>query len=123
MGAEIEDGKWKAYIYQQATALAKKKKEEGVPPTKVTGPIKLFIKRKMMDKVDCLMKKLKVVPPTIGETPPTTQLPPSPRHRIGKGLMMAKGPIIEKRSPFSMKICNTPLANCHPSSRTTTIST
>ena len=88
-----------------------------MPLTEVTGPIKPFIKRKMTDKVDCSTKKPKVVPPTIGETPP------SPCHRTGKGLMMAKGPIIEKRSPFSMKICDTPLANCHPSSTMTIIRT
>ena len=94
-----------------------------MPLTEVTGPIKPFIKRKMTDKVDCSTKKPKVVPPTIGEMPPAIQLPPSPCHRTGKGLMMAKGPIIEKRSPFSMKICDTPLANCHPSSTMTIIRT
>ena len=68
----MEDSKKKAYIRQQATAQAKKKNEEGMTPTGVTSPIKLFIKRKTTDKVNRLMKKPKVVPHTIGETLLTT---------------------------------------------------
>ena len=68
-----------------------------MPLTEGTGPFKLFIKRKTTDKVDCPAKKPKVViGPTGGETPPSTKLPPPPRYGIGKGLMTAKGPVIEQ---------------------------
>lgn len=75
-----------------------------------------------MDKVDHPVKKLKVVLPTVGEMPPATQLPPSPRHGIGKGLMKAKSPVAKKR-PLLREIRDTPLANCHASSRTMIIRT
>ncbi|KAF3960338.1 hypothetical protein CMV_014943 [Castanea mollissima] len=45
-----------------------------------------------MDKVDRPGKKLKVVPPTVGETPPATQLPPLPRHGTGKVLSLPVPP-------------------------------
>ena len=61
-----------------------------------TGPIKPFIKRKMTDKVDHPAKKPKVViSPTVRETPPSANLPPPPYHGTDKGLMTAKGPIVE----------------------------
>ena len=54
----------------------------------------------MVDKVDRLVKKLKVViGQIVGESPFTTKLPPLPRHGIGKGLMTAKGPVIEQHPP------------------------
>lgn len=100
-----------------------------MPPPGVTGPIKPFIKRKKMDMVDRSAKKSKVVLPTVKETPlatqlpPAAQLPPSLRHGTGKGLMMAKGPVAEKRPPSSAKIRDMPLANYHSSSRTITMRT
>lgn len=54
-----------------------------------------------MDKVDRLAKKPKVViTTTAGETPPATKLPPLPRHGTEKGLMTAKGPVVEQRPPL-----------------------
>jgi len=71
-----------------------------VPLIEGMGPIKPFIKRKTTNKVNRPPKKPKeVITPTIGETSPSTKLPPSPRHGTGKGLMMVKGPIVEQR-PF-----------------------
>ena len=57
-----------------------------------------------MDKVDRLAKKPKVViTTTAGETPPATKLPPLPRHGTEKGLMTAKGPVVEQRPPLLRK--------------------
>ena len=94
-----------------------------MPPTGVTGPIKPFIKRKTTDKVNRPTKKPKMVPLTIEEMPPATQLPPSPCHKTGKGLMTAKGPVTKKCPPFSTKIRDTSLVNCRTSLRTTIMRT
>lgn len=74
------DDKSRAFIRQQATVQAKKKLEEGVPPSGGTGPLKSFIKRKTTDKVNCPVKKPKVDRPTVRETPPISKLPPPPHH-------------------------------------------
>ena len=79
-----------------------------MPPIGGTGPIKPFFKQKMTDKVDCPLKNPKVVTtPTIGETPLSTKLPPPPHHGIGKGLMTAKGPVVEQcpLPPRGLAIC------------------
>ena len=68
-----------------------------MPPTRVTSPIKPFINRKPTDKVNRSAKKPKVVPPTIGDSPPTTK---PPCHGTGKGLMTTKGPVTEQCPPF-----------------------
>ena len=74
-----------------------------MPPIEGMGLIKLFIKRKTTDKVNRPPKKPKeVITPTVGETSPFTKLPPPPHHGIGKGLMMAKGLVVEQR-PFLCK--------------------
>lgn len=92
----MEDGTRKAFILKQAIERAKKWQEGVIPPTKDTVQAKSFIKRKLMDKGDHPPKKLKEVATTIvGETPVATQVPPSLRHGAGKGLMMAKGPVLE----------------------------
>ena len=52
----MEDGKRRAYISQQAAIRVKKQKDEGVP-SKRTGPVNPFTKRKPSDKIDCLPKK------------------------------------------------------------------
>ena len=97
----------------------KKRKEEGVPPTRGMGPIKQFIKRKMTDKVDRPPKKPKVlITPIVGETSLSTKLPPPPRHRTGKGLMIAKGPVVEQGPTSSTMTRDMPSSNSHPSSRT-----
>lgn len=54
----MEDGRRRVYIHQQAAAQVKKQQEEGVP-LKGTSPLNLFIKRKMMEKVDRPSKKPK----------------------------------------------------------------
>lgn len=93
----MEDGKRRAFICQQAIAWVKKQQEEGVPP-KGKGPLNPFLKRKMTNKVDDPHKKPKVVTrSTIKVTPLTTQLPPSPRLRKGKGLMTEHS-LISKKS-------------------------
>ena len=71
-----------------------------------------------MDKVDHLAKKPKVViTTTAGETPPATKLPPLPHHGTKKGLMTAKGPVVEKRPPLLRKTRDMPSGNSRPSSR------
>lgn len=92
----MEDGKRRTYICQQATAQAKKKQEEGAPPIGETGLLKSFMKRKMKEKVDCPKKKSRlVITTTVKETPLATKLPLALRHEVGKGLTLAKGPIVE----------------------------
>ena len=102
-GVEMEDDKRRAYICQQAAMQAKKKQKEGVPP-KGTAPLNSFIKRKTTDKIDCPTKKPKVVTgSTIGETPPTTKLPPPSYPEKGKGLITAQGPVSKKRPTLLCK--------------------
>ena len=97
----MENGKRKTFISQQAAAQVTRQQEEGVPPTRGTIPIKPFIKRKMMDKVDHSAKKSKVViSPTVRETAQFANLPLSLRHGTGKGLMTAKGLVVEQRPPL-----------------------
>lgn len=113
----MEDGKRRAFIHQHATAHVKKRQEERMPPTKGTSPAKLFIKRKTTNKVDCPAKKTKVViPTTVREMPSATKLPPPPQHGIGKGLIMAKGLVIEERPRSSARTCDMPSGKSHPSS-------
>ena len=52
----MEDGKRRAYISQQAAIRAKKQKDEGMPSRR-TGPVNPFTKRKPSYKIDCLPKK------------------------------------------------------------------
>ena len=57
-------------------------------PSKGTGLVNPFTKRKPLDKIDRLPKKPKVVTgSTIEETPDLNKLPPSPRLGKGKGVM------------------------------------
>ena len=76
-----------AYIKQQAAA----QKKEG------TGPCNPSIKRKPLDKIDCLPKKPKVPVRSTRVTPKEGKLPPPPVHRKGKGLMTGQDPVTEKR--------------------------
>lgn len=66
-----------------------------MPPTEGIAQAKPFIKRKLTDKGDCALKKLKEVAVTIvKEMLATTQVPLPFCHGVGKGLMMAKGPVL-----------------------------
>ena len=97
----------------------KKRKEEGVPPTRGTGLIKQFVKWKTTNKVTRPPKKPKVlITPIVGETSLSTKLPPSPRHRTRKGLMTAKGPVVEQGPTSSAMTRDMPSSNFRPSSRT-----
>jgi len=91
------DGKRKAYIHQQAVVWVKKQKEKGMP-SKGTGPINLFTKRKPSDKIDHPPKKPKVLTGSIvEEIPDSNKLPPPPCPRKGKGVMTGQGLVTEKR--------------------------
>ena len=93
----MEDGKRRAFICSQATARAKKQQEEGVPP-KGKGSIEPIPKKKNKDKVNHPLKKPKVVTgSTVGETPPTTQLPFPSHSGKRKGLITGHGSVSEKR--------------------------
>lgn len=66
-------------------------------PSKGKGPLNLFLKGKMTDKVDRPLKKPKmVIGSTIREMPLTTQLPSLPCFGKWKGLMMGHGPVSKK---------------------------
>ena len=93
----MEDDKRRAFICSQATARAKKQQEEGVLP-KGKGSIELVPKKKNKDKVNRPLKKPKVVTgSTVGETPPTTQLPFPSHPGKRKGLITGHGSVSEKR--------------------------
>lgn len=93
---ELDDGNKKAFIRKQAAELAKKRLEGVVPLTIETTQAKPFIKRKLKDKGDRPPKKLKeVVATTVGETPSATQMPLPLHHGVSKGLMTAKGRVLE----------------------------
>ena len=100
----MDDGKMRAFICKQAAKRAKKQLEGVVPPTKGTAQAKPFIKWKLMDKGDRPPKKLKEVAAiTNRETPVATQVPPPVHHGVGKGLMTAKGLVLEQCPPFLRK--------------------
>lgn len=82
----MEDGRRKAYIKQQAAV----RRKEG------TGPSNLSMKRKPLAKTDRTPKKPKVMVRSVGVIL-ETKLPPPPVHGKGKGLMIGKGPVNEKR--------------------------
>ena len=95
-------------------------------PPKGTGPLKLFIKRKTMDKVDRPAKKPKVATgPTIELTPSSTKLPLPPCHGAGNGLMTVNGPVSKKRPTLLrvVRILGMPSGSSYPSSRTTIMKT
>lgn len=82
----MEDGRRKAYIKQQAAV----RRKEGM------GPSNLSMKRKLLAKTDRTPKKPKVMVRSVGVIL-EAKLPPPPVHRKGKGLMIGKGPVNEKR--------------------------
>lgn len=100
----MEDGKRRAYICQQATEQAKKKKEEGMTPTRVTSSLKPFVKKRKMDKVDHQAKKSKVVLFLVRDSLVVTKLPILLCHGVGKGFMFAKGRVTKQRPPPPQRI-------------------
>ena len=97
----MDDGKRKAFIHKQVTERAKKQLEGVVSPSGDMAQAKPFIKQKLTDKGDCPVKKLKkVVATTVREMPVATQVPPPLRYGVGKGLMSAKGPVLEQHTPL-----------------------
>ena len=95
----MDDGKRKAFIHKQVTERAKKRLEGVVSPTGDMAQAKPFIKRKLTDKGDRPVKKLKeVVTTTVREMLVATQVRPPLRYGVGKGLMSAKGPILEQHA-------------------------
>ena len=95
----MDDGKRRAFILKQATERAKKRLEGVVSPIGDIAQAKPFIKRKLTDKGDCPVKKLKeIVTTTIRETPAVTLVPPPLCHGVGKGLMSTKGPVLEQHT-------------------------
>ena len=100
-GVEMDDGRRRAFIRKQVTEHAKKRLEGVISPTGDTAQAKPFIKRKLTDKGDHPVKKLKeVVVTTVGEMPAATQEPLPLCHGVGKGLMSAKGPVLEQHAPL-----------------------
>ena len=96
----MDDNKRRAFIRKQVAKWAKKHSEGVVPLTRETTQMKPFIKRKLMDKGDRPPKKpMEVVVTTVGEKPVATQVP-LPCYGNSKGLMTAKGPILEQPPPL-----------------------
>ena len=93
----MDNGKRRAFIRKHVAERAKKRQDGVVSLTEGTAQVKTFVKRKFTDKNDRPSKKPKeVVVSIVGEMPIATQVPHPLRHGVGKGLMAARGPVLEK---------------------------